>query len=134
MTMVKNGKGSTAVAYPKVALDFIEKKIALLEALLKADDISEHFFRGALEEFKRQIKDLAKVPKDLAQEFISINYDTFANRQKYVNALRQKLETCCRKEQTESLSQDAFQQGMNILRAASGLQQGVGRSQFKEKY
>lgn len=131
MPMVKKGKDSTAVAYPKVALDFIEKKIALLEALLKADDISEHFFRGALEEFGRQIKDLAKVPKDLAQEFISIDYDTFANRQKYVNALRQKLETC-RKELTESLSQDAFTEAMGILAGRQGLP--IGRSQFKEKY
>lgn len=132
MTMVEKGKDSTAVAYPKVALDFIEKKIALLEALLKADDISEHFFRGALEEFERQITKSEKVPKDLAQEFISIDYYKFANRREYVNALRQKLETC-RKEQTESQSQDAFQQGMKILRVASGSQQGVGPFPTKEK-
>ncbi len=131
MPMVKNEKDSTAVAYPKVALDFIEKKIALLEALLKADDISEPFFRGALEEFGRQITKSEKVPNDLAQEFTSIDYYKFANRQAYVNALRQKLETC-RKEQTESLSQDAFTEAMGILAGRQGLP--IGRSPFKEKY
>lgn len=129
MPMVKNRKESTA-AYPKVALDFIEQKIALLETLLKKDDISEYFFRGALEGFESQIKDLAKVPKDLAKEFTSIDYYKFVNRQEYVNALRQKLETC-RKEQTESLSQDAFTEAMGILAGRQGLP--IGRSPFKEK-